>query len=244
MADSSNPGKVITIPLEIREILSQAVLENNPFQLQIDEQIFIYYTHFDPDLNLEEDIQEGNRILIAPLDPPIGNLKLINSKKVTLELFTALHLLEFEVTFLARLEYGTLALSFPDKVVLGKQKRESVRIPIDPKWGLIVHAVRPSGLTFVGRPVDINIGGTCFFCVGNPPPLNEKSRLKIIIKWPARQIEVEANAIVIKHHDKEGEIFFRTKFLFETYKDARAMEEITTDLQRREIKRREEIFGS
>lgn len=244
MAEAIKSGKVIDDPEVIKETLGQALLENNPFQAQIDEQIFIYYTHFDSEPELADDIKEGRRLLIAPLDPPIGNLKLLKCKAVILELFTELHLLEFSVQFISRLEYGIIELSFPQKIILGKQKRESVRVPIDPKWGLTVEAVRPSGLSFTGRPINLNIGGICFFSTGKTPIIAEQSRLKIIITWPAKNMEVHANAILIKHHNKDGELYFRAKFLFETYKDARAMEEMTTTLQRREIKKREEVFGS
>jgi hypothetical protein len=243
MADATNEGKRVTDPEEIIKIFSQALLEDNPFQLQIGTQVFVYYTRFTKDSYLAEDIADGVRLLIAPLDPPIGNIKIINSKFVTLELFTEFYLVNAKLQFLSRPNPESIELSFPTQLLIGKQKRDSIRVSIDPVWGLEVKAVRPSGISFTGIPTDLSTGGVCFSTETSIPIMAKQFRLLIIIMWPSRNVEVQAKAIMIKYHDKEGDIFFRAKFLFENYDEARAMEELASALQIREIKKREDLFG-
>ncbi|MBF0193894.1 MAG: hypothetical protein HQL71_05015 [Magnetococcales bacterium] len=243
MAEENPTGKIVSDPEEIRNIFTQALLEDNPFQLQIGEQVFVYYTRFTNDSYLAEDIADGVRLLVAPLDPPIGNIKIVNSKYVTLELFTEFHLVNAKIKFLSRPNPESIELSFPDKLLIGNQKRDSIRVAIDPVWGLQVKAIRPSGISFTGIPTDLSTGGICFTTEASFPVLSKQFRLLIIIMWPSRNVEVQAKAILIKYHDKEGDIFFRAKFLFESYDEARAMEELATALQVREIKKREDLFG-
>ncbi|MBF0379659.1 MAG: hypothetical protein HQL69_01495 [Magnetococcales bacterium] len=243
MVEAQNQGIVVTDPEEIIKIFTQALLEDNPFQLQIGKQVFVYYSRFTIDPQLAEYIENGERLLIAPLDPPIGNIKIIKSKFVTLELFTEFHLVNTKLQFLSRPNPESIELSFPTKLQLGKQKRDSIRVAIDPIWGLEVKAVRPSGITFNGRPTDLSTGGICFSTEAAIPILTKQFRLLLIITWPSRNVEVQAKAILIKFHDKDGDIYFRAKFLFENYDEARAMEELASALQLREIKKREDLFG-
>jgi hypothetical protein len=228
---------------KIKGILEKALVENNPFRVQLDQQVFVYYSRFSTDPELLEDIQQERHLLIAPLDPPIGNIKIISAEKVLIKLFTDLHLVEVPVKFISRPDISLLQLSFPSELTVGKQQRDSVRVTIEPEWDLIVKAIRPSGISFIGRPVDISTGGACFFSIGAIPSIAEKSKLMVIIQWPSKKLEARANAILIKHQNKDGDIYFRTKFLFESYKDARNVEEITTALQRLHIKKREALFG-
>ncbi|MBF0445049.1 MAG: hypothetical protein HQL68_05625 [Magnetococcales bacterium] len=243
MAEKNKKGKSVTDPEEIKKIFVQALLEDNPFQLQIGTQVFVYYTRFVHDPYLAEYIENGVRLLIAPLDPPIGNIKIIKSKFVTLELFTEFYLVNAKLHFLSRPNPESIELSFPTKLNIGKQKRDSIRVVIDPIWGLEVKAIRPSGISFSGIPTDLSTGGICFSTETSIPIMTKQFRLLLIIIWPSRGVEVQAKAILIKYHDKEGDIFFRAKFLFESYDEARAMEELATALQIREIKKREDLFG-
>ncbi len=228
---------------EIKKILAQALVENNPFQVRLDDQMFLYYSRFDSAPGLAEDIQDGRRLLIAPLDPPVGNIKMLSSQEVRLEMFTKMLLVEAPVKFLSRPDPDTIELSFPETIIKGRQKRESVRVPIDTDLGLLVKAVRSSGISFMGRPVDMSMGGICFYSLGAIPSIAENSRLQIAVLWPNRGMEFLAKGVMIKHFRKEGDVYFRTKFLFDSYKDARAVEEMVTALQRLELKKREEMFG-
>ncbi|MBF0383257.1 MAG: PilZ domain-containing protein [Magnetococcales bacterium] len=228
---------------KIIDILARAVVENNPFKVQLDKQVFVYYSRFSTEPTLLEDIQQQKHILIAPLDPPLGNLKIINAKKTTITLFTELHLVEVPVHFISRPDISILQLSFPKELVVDKQQRESIRVPVEPDWGLIVKAIRPSGISFIGRLHDISTGGLCFLSIGSVPSLAEKSKLEVIIQWPNRNKEVRARAIIIKNQIRDGDMYFRAKFLFDSYKDARNLEEMTVSLQRLHIKKREQLFG-
>ncbi|MBF0444420.1 MAG: PilZ domain-containing protein [Magnetococcales bacterium] len=236
-------NEILKNPSAIKKILGQALVENNPLQLRIDNQVFVYYSKFDSEPGLAEDIQAGKHLLIAPLDPPVGNIKVLKSKELHLELFTKSHLVSTKVKFLSRPDQDTIELSFPEEIAHGSQKRESVRVQIDPDWQLIVKAIRPSGLSFLGRPVDISMGGVCFFSLGAVPSISENTKLQVAVQWPNRNKKFLAKAILIKNFRKEGDVYFRTKFLLETYKDARAVEEMVTALQILEIKKREEKFG-
>jgi hypothetical protein len=236
-------NKNVTDPEEIINVFTQALLEDNPFQLQIGTQVFVYYTRFTQDPWLAEDIADGVRLLIAPLDPPIGNIKIMSSKFVTLELFTEFHIVNAKLQFISRPNPESIELSFPTELILGKQKRDSIRVTIDPIWGLEIKAIRPSGISFTGIPTDLSTGGVCFSTDTSIPIMTKQFRMQLVIMWPSRGVEVQANAIMIKYHDKEGDIFFRAKFLFESYDEARAMEELASALQIREIKKREELFG-
>jgi hypothetical protein len=236
-------GETIKNPSTIRRILGQALVENNPLQVRIDNQVFVYYSRFDSEPGLAEDILIGRRLLIAPLDPPVGNIKVLSSNEVYLELFTKSHLVEAKVNFLSRPDPDTIELSFPEEITHGKQKRESVRVPIDPEWQLLVKAIRPSGISFMGRPVDLSMGGTCFFSLGAIPAISENTKLQIAVQWSNRGLQFLAQAILINHFRKEGDVYFRAKFLFDSYKDARSVEEMVTALQRLEIKMRDEKFG-
>ncbi|MBF0359227.1 MAG: hypothetical protein HQL70_11545, partial [Magnetococcales bacterium] len=181
-------GQTIKDPGEIQQVLSQALTEDHPFKLRIDKQVFTYYTRFTYSPELAEDIENGIHLLIAPLDPPIGNIKIIKSKKVTLELFTEFHLVTAICHFVSRPNPESFELSFPKELILGKQKRDSVRVKIDPAWELAVKAIRPSGIPFTGIPTDISTGGICFFSEASIPIMTKQLRLQIIVQWPARNV--------------------------------------------------------
>ncbi len=227
---------------EIVKVITAALVEDNPVQVQFGKEASSYYSRFRVGADRFEEVENGEHLDIAPLDPPAGNIRIRSTPKINLSFFTTSYSVSAQLDFLETTNRRSMRLSFPETLTLTGQKRESVRVDVDPKWDLVVKALRPSGMSFVTKAQDLSFGGICFYSVGAIPMLAEKAKIRLILQWPSEKLKAEAGAIMVKQFTKEGDAFFRARFMFDSHKKARGVEEVVAALQRKHLSRRRKLF--
>ncbi|MBF0625494.1 MAG: hypothetical protein HQL82_11890 [Magnetococcales bacterium] len=228
---------------EIVKIIVAALVEDHPVQVYFGKKSTCHYSRFQVGVDQFEDIQAGEYLDIAPLDPPTGNIRIRGNPDVTLCFFTSSFSVDAQVRFRETTARRSLRLSFPEALNLTDQKRSAVRVAVEPKWDLIVKVIRPSGLSFVAKAQDLSAGGICFQSLGAVPSLFEKARIRLILHWPSANMKADANAVMVKQFTQEGNTCFRARFLFDAQKTAGQVEEIVAALQRRHLQHRRDLFG-
>lgn len=230
---------------QILEVLTAVLTENLPVHVQINEAPFVYYSHFDWELeeNANKEIvdsklylEEARYLLLAALDPPIGNIKIRNSEKVTLQFFTQRLLFDCRTSFQQMTAGKKICLAFPGSIAQKPQKRSAFRAPVDRNWDITAEVTRPSGISFNAKLNDISTGGTAFYSMGATPRIAEDSKVNMLFTYPEGHLETQA--VVLGSFVKEGEQYFRTQFLVANYETARKIEALVTFVQRENIQKR------
>ena len=234
---------------EIAALLIAVLEERLPVRVFLGNSSFPYYSHFEWELvedsqgkviDSKVHLEQGRYLLLAALDPPIGNLKIRTATKISVEFFTKFHLLDCIV----RLEQITgtrkLRLSFPEKLQQKQQKRSSFRAPIDKDMRLIASITRPSGVVFKALFCDFGIGGAAFYPTGATPRIAEHSRVEMHITYPEGAVKVDA--IIRGTFAKDGEQVFRAQFLVANHKTAGDLGELASYVQRENVQKRNNTF--
>ena len=241
-------GTVETLE-EISKLLIMILEEKFPVRVFLGNSSFPYYSHFEWEL-LEDDsgkivdskahLEQGAFLLLAALDPPIGNLKIRTASEINIEFFTKRHLLNCSVSLKKITGSKKLSLSFPQKLAQKPQRRSSFRAPIARSMDIIVSVTRPSGIAFGVKLSDLSVGGTSFYPTGATPRIADHSRVELDIRYPEGQINVDA--IILGSFSKDGEQFFRSQFLVADHKTASDLGELVNYLQRESVQKRVQTF--
>ena len=234
---------------EIAALLIAVLEEKLPVRVFLGNSSFPYYSHFEWELIEDSQgkiidskvyLEQGRYLLLAALDPPIGNLKIRTATKISVEFFTKFHLLDC----LVRLEQITgtrkLRVSFPEKLRQKQQKRSSFRSPVDKEMKLLASITRPSGVVFKAMFCDLGVGGGAFYPVGATPRIAEHSRVSMHITYPEGEVVVDA--IIRGTFAKEGEQVFRAQFLIANHKTAGDVGELASYVQRENMQKRVNTF--
>ena len=247
-SDSDRVIDVESVP-EIAELLITVLEERLPVRVFLGNSSFPYYTHFEWELleDMEGKIvdskaylEEGRYLLLAALDPPIGNLKIRTATKISVEFFTKFHLLDCLVRLKKITGARKLQMSFPEKIRQKPQKRSSFRSPVDYRMNIGASITRPSGVVFKAQFSDFGVGGAAFYPSGVTPRIADHSRVQMHISYPEGEVSVDA--IIRGSFAKDGEQFFRAQFLVANHKTAREIGELASYVQRGNLQKRVETF--
>ena len=227
----------------ISGILEEMISENHPFKIRLNDQEFSYYTRFYNYPTMMKDIHDGKHLLIDPIDPPIGNIKIIQSNKVTLESFTSSYLVKASVQFLSRQERNVIKLSYPKALDIEKQKRTDIRVPIDPSWGVIVKVIYPAGMSFLGPVINLSKNGICFVCQTPIANIDKLPSMKLIVIWEDKKMKAQGDAEILSYHIQEGGVYYYARFWFESSADVRSVQKMLSSLQKNYQAKRAALFG-
>ncbi|MBF0185502.1 MAG: PilZ domain-containing protein [Magnetococcales bacterium] len=227
-----------------------AALEDKlPVRVILGNSTFSYYTHFEWDLlddghglvvQSKTYLEEGQYLLLASLDPPIGNLKIRSATDIRLEFASKLHRLECESKLLQFTPTKKLRMAFPKSVQQRPQQRLAVRVPVERTTEVVVTVVRPSGIVFEAKFRDISATGASFYPTGATPRIADHSRVQMEISYPEGKVEVDA--VILGAFVNEGELVFRTQFLIATQQIAQQISAIVAYVQRSNIQRRKALL--
>ena len=242
--EASLQGTAAMVPLLV------AVLEEKrPVRLMLDKGPFWYYSYFEPELLESESglimeshtyLEEGQYLLLAPLDPPIGNLKIRNASDVHLELTSKFHLMEC-VTSLDKITPSRkIRLVFPKSMRQKAQQRLAVRVPVARNMPIVVSVSRPSGIAFEARFRDISTGGASFCSTGAIPKIADHARVDMEVTYPGGTVTM--NAMVVGSFPKDGEHIFRAQFLVADQKTSRNINALVSYVQWENISRRKKTL--
>lgn len=248
MSDKDNPSNphlhdVETVTedrAEMARLLLESLVDNLPVYVHVDDQVF--FSNFGTDADQVEGLESARYVALDPLDPPVGNIRIRKAETIRLQFFTKKHSMKAEVT-LTRIDAKALRFSFPEKLFLYEQHRSSFRVEVPPRTDMAVKVIRASGISFLGIPLNMSVGGLRFKSAGRMPKMAENFRFNLILNWPSRGLSAETQAIMIEHSTFQGEDFFRCQFVFGSHKTAIAIGKIVTSLQRAHLLKRQELFG-
>lgn len=255
-ATKKKPAQTSSVQEETLEDVSSiapllvAILEEKlPVRLFLGNSSFPYYSSFEWELledsagqivESKEHLERGEYLLLAALDPPIGNIKIRSATEINVEFFTRFHLLNATVTLKQMTSARKLCLTFPESMKQKAQKRASFRAPIDRSAEITVSIIRPSGIAFGAKLADISSGGTAFYPTGATPRISDHSRIEMDITYPEGKVAVDA--IILGTFPKEGEQYFRTQFLVASHKTASDIGALVAYVQRENSQKRIKTF--
>ncbi|ABK45518.1 type IV pilus assembly PilZ [Magnetococcus marinus MC-1] len=232
-----------TDPREIVKIFTSAMLDESHVHVRLDHGMVEYFSLFRSSADELEALQSADHLTLTPLDPPVGNAKIRLCERVMLRFFTAQFSAECQCTFLETQDNRSIHLSLPERLTLIPQRRADVRVKIDEKKPFILKIIRPSGISFLAKPIDISAGGISFASIGNVPHISEKSRIHLILDWKNEGIHIKVRALMLKEINKEGEQLLRARFLPESLAAAQSIEELVALVQRKHLQQRAELFS-
>lgn len=129
-------------------------------------------------------------LVISPLEPTGGNLRIRRSPGIMLGVFSDLFVIEGKVEFrqVVPLEGGQgICLGMP-KVVQIHRRRIQERLIPPAEWRLAVMAARRGENARGGEVSDLSEGGVSFVCQANQCPLSRGDRLRLELTGSARYV--------------------------------------------------------
>lgn len=242
--DKSDSGKSLVKDVQqIQQIIEIAVTNGSAINVQIPGEKILFTTFFASTTAADFKTKEGDLcLLVSPLDPPMGNIKIRGAAYLNISFFTDTYIAEAKVNYIKFLEDRSIQLSFPKEVIRGAQKRSSARVKMDPKLNISTHIKRPAGFMIPVKIYDISTGGVAFYSEETIPPMLENTRVIFIISRPAqRDIEVIANVLGVMN--KDGKTCYRTTFIHkgDSQKEVDKLIQLLIDKSR---EKRQKLFQS
>lgn len=234
---------------EIAALLMTILEEKLPVRVFLGDASFPYYTLFEWELledetgKIVEDkghLERGESMILAALDPPIGNLKIRTATEIHIEFFTRFHLLNCQASLKEITGARKLCMTFPERLTQKQQRRESFRAPVDRRMEIVVSVTRPSGIVFGVKLADLSVGGAAFYPTGATPKIADHSRVEMEITFPEGHVQVDA--VILGSFAKDGEQFFRAQFLVSNHKTSIELGEVVSYIQRESVQKRIQTF--
>ncbi|WP_130471955.1 PilZ domain-containing protein [Candidatus Magnetaquicoccus inordinatus] len=233
----------------IAPALLAALEDKLPVRVLLGNSSFSYYTHFEWELlddgnglvvQSKTYLEEGQYLLLATVDPPIGNLKIRSAGEIRLEFASKYHRLECETSLQQITPAKKLRMSFPKSVLQKPQQRLAVRVPVERNTNIVVTIVRPSGIVFEAKFRDISATGASFYPTGATPRIADHARVQMAITYPEGNVEVDA--VILGAFVSEGELVFRAQFLVASHQSSQQISAAVAYVQRCNIQRRKETL--
>lgn len=249
VAAPKQEGVVDTLA-EIAPLLMMIHLGNFPVRVFLDNSSHSYYSHFEAEeaedeegnlIESVEHVEEGEYLLLAPMDPPSGNAKIRSAGEIRLEFASKNHYLECTTQLDQITRKRQIRLAFPTILRQKPQKRVAVRVPVWRDLEIVAAILRPSGGAFKAKLLDVSVGGTAFYPTSLIPRIADHSRLDMTITYPEGKLDVDA--IVLGSFSKDGEQVYRSRFLVESHKMARSVNELVSFVERDNIRRKKMLEG-
>lgn len=188
-ADTGAPApptdlKIIDSPAAILDLLEKMLLGEENVEIQLNDRTRVFFTQFldhlpelleipnpttgeityrEPPYRSCFYLRDKDHLLIAPLEPPIGNAHIRSSEGVTFRFFQGVNAVEGEVAFqkvLAVRGEPAIQIGYPANFRVYR-KRRHFRADVTMGVQVMVRAMRP-GLKKEGRLFDISAGGASF----------------------------------------------------------------------------------
>jgi hypothetical protein len=233
----------------IAPALVAALEDKLPVKVLLGNSSFSYYTHFEWELLDDGNgvvvqskvyLDEGQYLLLATVDPPIGNLKIRSAGEIRLEFASKYHRLECETKLQQITQAKKLRMAYPASVLQKPQQRMAVRVPVERNTNLVVTIVRPSGIVFEAKFRDISATGASFYPTGATPRIADHARVQMAVTYPDGAFEVDA--VILGAFVNEGELVFRAQFLISNHQNAQQISAAVAYVQRCNILRRKEVL--
>lgn len=233
--------QIVTDPQQIEQLLGEAVNSENFLTVTLAGERLQFYTLFLLQENSSDYLAQHDYLLVAPLDPPIGNIKLRSAKEIVIDFFTQRHVVSAQVDYRGQTVGRGIQLGFPTRLVASSQKRAGVRIIPDGRLAISVTIVRPSGLSFSAAIDDISMGGVAFANFSQEARLEHGARVTMIFEV-AGHPTVQSEGVVLGVVQKHGRSCLRVRFRLATSAQVRALGELTAFIQRDVLQRRADRF--
>ncbi len=185
-------------------------------------------------------LEEGQYLLMAPLDPAKGNLKIRSASEINLEFVSGRQLYSCATTLQKIASGRQILLNFPTNLHLKPQKRTAFRAPVDRNMDIAVTIIRPSGISFAAKFADVSSSGAAFYSTGAIPRLADSSKIEIGVNYPGGRCRLDA--MIMGTLTKDGEALFRSQFLIADDKMAKSVTELVSFIQLGNLQRRKETL--
>lgn len=237
-------GRTVKEGEEVRRIVEEAAVRGSALHVAIRGERQIFHSAFET--RDEEDlkvVRQGRAILMAPMDPPLGNVKIRFAPEVVVRFSLHDYAVEAEVVLETLLENRTLRLSFPRELHLTPQQRYNDRIPMVPNLPVEMVVWSEEGNALQARVHDLSRGGVAFFTLENSNAelaLGGKVRLTLMVQ-SVTVLELSAELLGTKR--VEGQICYRAVFRYQSGRERSVQEHLVSRMEQELKRRRQELFG-
>ncbi|MBF0161733.1 MAG: PilZ domain-containing protein [Magnetococcales bacterium] len=185
-------------------------------------------------------LEEGRYLLLAPLEPPIGNLKIRSAGEIRLEFASRSYLLGCVTTLVQVTPARKICLAFPKTLRQKRERRAMVRAQVERSLAVVLSVVRPSGIVFEAKFHNISSKGAAFYGTGAVPNIADHSQVGLTIVYPEGKVETDAT--VLGSYPKEGEQMFRVLFAAPTPQRAQELGQLVSHVQKSNTERRSKLL--
>jgi len=261
--DGIDDGEILIKARDLLPYLQSAFFDNKVFEVELDGMTWVYFSRVHDDLpDLVEEVVEGGELILRepeytpgdylkkmthliclPLESGMGNLKIRNSQRIMIRLFTSTCAIEMG-TVLQDLvvvrDLPVLRLDFP---VIGRQvkgvRAYRAKMPEEGGYSLVIDgkSKRPS---MTCRPIDISFLGMSFAVSKEEQKLfrvDETCRIRLL-QGDEMKVQLSCtirNIAKVRGH-KGTEFTCGIQFDLPTRSAASAVEDIVTQVQRSHLK--------
>ncbi|MBF0158905.1 MAG: PilZ domain-containing protein [Magnetococcales bacterium] len=242
-------GTQITDADRIYAILLQLMEGQLPIQVFLGDGLIQYYTCMAAPVQAEGGhyLQQRKHLLVAPLEPPKGNEKLVTVDRIRLRFFIERTMMEAQVTFLGLSEDKKLQLSYPQQLIVASQQRAGVRVQVDIEWMpqlqlTVKYADIPAAVKC--RLFNVSAGGLAFQpYLALKAPLQPDTKIAVNVTYELAPKGMVIQGIVIDSFPMdEGERCYRVRFMIDSYDMSRKVEELVAWLQRHNLRKRSHLL--
>lgn len=231
-------------PRQIAELVEQAALRFTLITIRIRGHGHPFHTLFEFKEKTDlEAIFAYKHLFIAPLDPPIGNIKIHFAPQINLRFQTEEHIVDMEVTFKGIATNRLIQLDFPRQASLSVQHRDNNRVSIQPDWPIEAMISNATDLNFIAKLHDISRGGLAFYPSDPTLAMPINSRIQVsLLAYPMPAIDLTME--ILGNKPVGDKICYRGMFLFKNVKERKALDYLISRLETRTKQRRLDLFGS
>lgn len=235
--------RILTEREEVRRIIEEAALRGSALHVEIKGEPRLYHSAFETrDEEQLREIRQGRAILMAPLDPPLGNMKIRFAPEVVLRFALYDYAVEMDVPMEGILANRTLRLGFPRSLRLAPQQRHNPRVPVVPELPVEMVIWSEDGQAVPGRVHDVSRGGVAFSALEGAGAfqVGEKLRLTMLVQ-SVTILELHAEVLGTKTVD--GKDSFRAMFHYHSGRERSIQEHLICRMEQEMKRRREVLFG-
>ncbi|MEO5377534.1 MAG: PilZ domain-containing protein [Magnetococcus sp. DMHC-6] len=228
----------------ILDLILKTAISQNAIRVQIGDDVNSYLTHFAGTREGEDlsYLDVTRYLLLEPLSPPVGNIRIREGKLIRLNFFTELFFAECYVDFIATYANRCIQTTFPIQLLQGPQKRASVRVKVTTPELLLTEVTRPSGLGFDVNIVDIGTGGICFLGKEIHGEIPVGSTISITLN-PNKGAILYLKAIVLPAVGTVGKGVQRAKFIELDPHTQYHLARLVVRIHKTNLRNRHRIFG-
>ena len=239
-------GEIVSDGATLANLLTSAAEGKVPVEVGFGNKILTFQSRFA--LEMESDdlattgtaayLRRREYVLLAELDRPEGNERVMNTEFLTLHFPTQSKFVEFKTRFLEISDRAegkkAFKLAFPNIAFYKPQRRGAVRVQIGPSHGIAATVTRAAGVDFEVELADVSMGGVGFVIPRDIAKLEAQSDVEVRLAWPPENTLLLPGKLV-RMGFKQNKQIGQVRFTIRSYELTRQLGELVAYAQRKRL---------